>query len=88
VLRTITVRCNDESIMEPVLSRVVREHPQIYLKSLATTLGENREIDITVTATGSSDTGLERLVEAAMADLQAGLDDLGISYRLKDRGDA
>ena len=88
VLRTIIVRCNDESIMEPVLSRVVREHPEIYLKSLATTLGENREIDITITATGSSDAGLESRVEAALADLQAGLDGLGISYRHKDRKDA
>jgi len=85
VLRTIIVRCNDESIMEPVLTRVVREHPEIYLKSLATTLGENREIDITITATGSSDAVLESLVEAALADLQAGLEALGISYRHKDR---
>jgi len=85
LLRTISVCCNDESIMEPVLSRVVRQHPQIYLKSLATTLGENREIDITVTAIGSSDAGLESLVEAAMEDLQSGLSGLGITFRDKNR---
>jgi len=85
VIRTISVLCNDESIMEPVLSKVVREHPDIYLKSLATTLGENREIDITITATGSSDAGLENLVEAAMNDLRAGLSGLGIVYRDKER---
>lgn len=85
VIRTISVLCNDESIMEPVLSRVVREHPEIYLKSLATTLGENREIDITITATGSRDAGLEKLVEAAMNDLQSGLSGLGIVYRDKER---
>lgn len=83
VLRTITVRSNDESIMEPVLSRTVHDHPQIYLKSLATTLGENREIDITITATGSESTGLEELVDAAVDDLQAGLDRLGIAWREK-----
>lgn len=87
VLRAISVHCNDESIMEPVLSRVVREHPEIYLKSLATTLGENREIDITITATGSEGAGLERLVEAAMDDLQAGLVRLGIAFREKGKAD-
>jgi molybdenum cofactor synthesis domain-containing protein len=85
VIRTISVLCNDESIMEPVLSRVVREHPEIYLKSLATTLGENREIDITITASGSSDKGLEKLVEAALSDLREGLSGLGIVYREKER---
>jgi molybdenum cofactor synthesis domain-containing protein len=85
VTRTIAVLCNDESVMEPVLSRVVRDHPEIYQKSLATTLGENREIDITITATGSSDAGLEKLVEDAMNDLQTGLTGLGIVYREKER---
>jgi molybdenum cofactor synthesis domain-containing protein len=85
VIRTISVLCNDESIMEPVLSKVVREHQEIYLKSLATTLGENREIDITITAIGRSDAGLENLVETAMNDLQVGLSGLGIIYRDKAR---
>lgn len=85
VLCTISVLCNDESIMEPVLSRVAREHPHIYLKSLATTLGENREIDITLTAVGSSDADLAERVAAALHDLQAGLTALGIGYREKER---
>jgi len=85
VIRTISVICNDESIMEPALSRVVREHPEVYLKSLATTLGESREIDITITAIGSSDAGLENMVEAAMNDLRAGLSGLGIVYRDRER---
>jgi molybdenum cofactor synthesis domain-containing protein len=85
VLRTISVLCNDESLMEPVLSRIVREHPHIYLKSLATTLGENREIDITLTATGDDLPELAALVEAARQELAQGLDDLGIGHREKDR---
>jgi molybdenum cofactor synthesis domain-containing protein len=85
ILRTIIVRCNDESVMEPVLSRTVRDHPQIYLKSLATTLGENREIDVTVTAVGCDDAGLESLVTAAMDDLKSGIEQLGITWRNKER---
>lgn len=37
--RTLTVRCNDESIMVPALSRVIADYPQVYIKSLARELG-------------------------------------------------
>lgn len=83
VLCTITVACNDESIMEPVLSRSVNNHPNIYIKSLARTLGESREIDITLTSVGYDLPTLNSLLEAALKELQQGLDDLGICYRKK-----
>lgn len=88
VLCTITVACNDESIMEPVLSRVVNNHPSIYIKSLARTLGESREIDITLTSVGNDLPTLNSLLEAAVEELQQGLDDLGISHREKQGGAA
>lgn len=84
VLCTITVACNDESIMEPVLSRVVNHHPNIYIKSLARTLGESREIDIHLTSVGDDLPTLNSLLEAALDELQQGLDDLGISHREKE----
>lgn len=83
VTRTITVQSNDESVMEPVLSRVVREHPSIYIKSLARTLGESREIDITLTTVGDDRDHLVDLLSSALEDLQEGLDFLGIKYREK-----
>ena len=88
VLCTITVASNDESIMEPVLSRVVNNHPDIYIKSLARTLGEAREIDITLTGVGDDLSNLNSLLEAALVELQQGLDDLGISHRQKEGNDA
>ena len=87
VSRTITVACNDESLMEPVLSRVVVDHPSIYIKSLARTLGEAREIDITLTTVGSDRSVLDPLVAAAVRDLQEGLDALGIGHRENERTD-
>jgi molybdenum cofactor synthesis domain-containing protein len=81
---TIIVACNDESIMEPVLSRVVNNHPSIYIKSLARTLGEAREIDITLTSVGDDLSTLNTLLTAARQELQQGLTDLGISHRRKD----
>lgn len=83
VAHTITVASNDESVMEPVLSRVVRDHPDIYIKSLARTLGETREIDITLTAVGSDRALLDRLLAAALHDLREGLTALGIGHRDK-----
>lgn len=83
VMRTITVQCNDESLMEPVLSRVAADHPGIYIKSLATTLGEMRDLDIILTAVGSERPALDTLLEAATRDLAEGLAILGIGHREK-----
>ncbi len=83
-MRTITVQCNDESLMEPVLSRVAGDHPGIYIKSLATTLGEMRDLDIILTAVGSERSALDTLLEAAVNDLTAGLTALSIGHREKE----
>ncbi len=79
--RALTVRCNDESILEPVLSRVVPDHPRVYIKSLATTVGENSDLDITLTVTGGEEAERERLLLAAYEDLRVGLDGIGIAHR-------
>jgi molybdenum cofactor synthesis domain-containing protein len=84
-MRTITVASNDESIFEPVLSRVAHDHPGIYIKSLATTLGERRDIDIILTAVGSERPAINALLAAAVADLSAGLTNLGIGHREKEQ---
>jgi nicotinamide-nucleotide amidase len=78
VMRAITVRCNDESIMAPVLSRVVPAHPRVYIKSLARTLGETPELDISMTVTGGATDEQEQLLSAAYQELRAGLTSIGI----------
>jgi len=82
--KTICVRCNDESIMEPVLSRVVADHPEVYIKSLATTLGKFPEIDITLTVTGKDADDRTMLIDAALRDLRDGLTAIGIVHRNKE----
>ena len=79
-MHTITVRCNDESVMEPVLSRVVPAHPNVYIKSLARTLGETPELDISFTAVGSDQDSLETLITLAVQDLKDGLTSIGIAH--------
>lgn len=86
LLHTITVQCNDESLMEPVLSRVAQDHPAVYIKSLATTIGENSELDITLNATGQDEAITSLLLRSAMDDLKAGLSGLGIGHRDRTNG--
>lgn len=76
--RAITVRCNDESLLEPVLSRVVPEHPRVYIKSLARTIGETPELDITLTVTGGDEDERVRSLDAAYRVLREGLTQIGI----------
>jgi len=67
-----------------VLSRVANDHPGIYIKSLATTLGEMQDLEIILTATGRQRAALEGLLEAAAVDLREGLTALGIGHREKE----
>lgn len=83
VLHTISVRCNDESLMEPVLTRVVKDHPHVYIKSLATAPGEMPELNITLTCIGKDEAHLKGMLEAALTDLQQGLAAIGIVHRTK-----
>jgi len=78
--RTLTVRCNDESLMVPALSRVVSLHSQVYIKSLARALGEIPELDILFTTTGKEAGECKALVDEAVRELQQGLTALGISH--------
>lgn len=81
VMRTLTVCSNDESLLEPVLSRVAPAHPDVYIKSLATMPGETPALDVTLTAVGPDRAGLEKLVETAASDLRDGFSALGIVCR-------
>jgi nicotinamide-nucleotide amidase len=82
-MHTITVCCNDESVLEPVLSRVVPAHPGVYIKSLATMPGETPELDITLTAVGSDQAALDSLIGSALQDLKEGFGSLGFVCRDK-----
>ncbi|MEA5113852.1 MAG: molybdopterin-binding protein [Geobacteraceae bacterium] len=83
-MRTMTVCCNDESILEPVLSKVAPAHPDVYIKLLATMPGETPELDITLTAVGSDRPALEKLIDGAMWDLKQGIVLLGFDCRVKE----
>jgi nicotinamide-nucleotide amidase len=81
VMHTITVCCNDESVLEPVLSRVVPAHSDVYIKCLATMPGETPELDITLTAVGADRESLKSLIGSALRDLKEGFSSLGFDCR-------
>lgn len=85
-MRTITVLCNDESVLEPALTRVATAHPHVYIKLLATMPGETPQLDVTLTAVGPDKPTLEALLDAALVDLQEGFAALG--YASRNRGSA
>jgi molybdenum cofactor synthesis domain-containing protein len=93
IMRSITVRCNDESVMAPVLSRVVKLHPKVYIKSLANTFDQQHdvnalsrgfgcpEIEITLFTAGTDQRQIDCVIDSALHDLQDGLTSIGIAHR-------
>jgi nicotinamide-nucleotide amidase len=82
--RCVAVTCNDESLLEPVLIRIVEKFPEIYTKSLATTIGENPEMDIIMTISGIGEKKM--ILENAFQELCDGIVGLGFSITKKSKG--
>jgi molybdenum cofactor synthesis domain-containing protein len=78
--RTLCVRCNDESMLNSVLTRVVSRHPDVYIKSLATTVGETPELNISLSVTGGNGSERSMPLNAAWEELRQGLAELGIVF--------
>ncbi len=81
VSRCVAVTCNDESLLEPVLIDIVKKYPDIYTKSLATTIGENPEMDIIMTLSGIGEKQV--IIEKAFQELCDGIVRLGFSITKK-----
>jgi len=75
--RSLMVTCSDESQLEPLLSRITHDYPDIYTKSLATTIGETPELEIIMTIAGIGEK--ERRLAMALEELSKGIVALGFS---------
>ncbi|MEX2557167.1 MAG: competence/damage-inducible protein A [Actinomycetota bacterium] len=76
---TVTLDLRDESSIAEMLRGLQSRHPEVYVKSRAKGFEDGEEVRVTLTAAGPDDAAARRLVEAAFADLQAGLDELRIA---------
>jgi len=81
VERVLAAECDDESMLAPIVNRVATGHPHIYVKSWARPFGETRWLKITLSASGTDRATLEMLLDAALADLEAGLAGADIPLR-------
>ncbi|MBN1401119.1 MAG: competence/damage-inducible protein A [Anaerolineae bacterium] len=69
------VQCVDESMLAPVLQRVVPEHPDVYIKSRAKRLGEDPQFRITLSSRGRDQQSVKEAVSAAWNDLRRALEE-------------
>jgi molybdenum cofactor synthesis domain-containing protein len=90
--RRVTVDCGDESVLAPVLERVVDRHPAVYVKSRARRLGVDMTFDITLSLSGRSTAAITGPLSAAVDDLVRALGAAGLRVLAVDgaaaRGDA
>ncbi|WP_458777880.1 competence/damage-inducible protein A [Desulforhopalus sp. 52FAK] len=79
--KCVGVTCNDESLLEPILIDIVKRYPDIYTKSLATTIGENPEMDIIMTISGIGEK--QAMIEKGFQELCNGIVELGFAIHIK-----
>jgi molybdenum cofactor synthesis domain-containing protein len=68
--RTITTRLGDESQLGEILDKVMREVPDVYLKSRPTRFGEDVRLAVTLTATGDDADEVEGRIQAAVSEIE------------------
>jgi molybdenum cofactor synthesis domain-containing protein len=65
------VKYNDESILAPILKKVVEGNPETYVKSHVGAFGPEVEIKVTLSAAGTDMAEAKGRVEAALSDLKS-----------------
>lgn len=76
---TVTLDLRDESAIADMLRGIQERHARVYVKSRAKGFEGGEEVRVTMTAAASDDAEAREHVEAAFADLRAGLEKLGIA---------
>ena len=76
--REITVACGDESVLAPVLRKVVAAHPEVYIKSRANRFGKDVRFRIIISASAKTPEDASALVTRASDELTATLRESGI----------
>jgi len=77
--QVVVVECGDESVLAPVVDRLARQHPRVYIKSRAKAFGPGVRLKVTFSASGNEKEEVEALLEEALADFRRELEVIGIS---------
>lgn len=86
--RAAEVRCGDESALAPLLAKVSRLHPGVYLKSHPRRFGRDIRMVVTFSARGASPDDADRLVDATWRTLRERLKSAGMRATAKRAGAA
>jgi molybdopterin-biosynthesis enzyme MoeA-like protein len=76
--RELTVRCGDESVLAPILRRVAAAHTDVYIKSRASSFGQDVRFRIMISASAESAASASRMIERAAADIARSFAEAGI----------
>jgi molybdopterin-biosynthesis enzyme MoeA-like protein len=83
----ILVECGDESQLAPSLRQVAAAHPEVYIKSRASTFGPAVRFRIMTSATATTAAGAEAKIQQAVGELIRVLAQAGIQT-LRSKSDA
>jgi molybdopterin-biosynthesis enzyme MoeA-like protein len=76
--RAVLLHCPDESVIAADLERIVKAHPEVYIKSRAERFGPDVKLRVTFSATGQDPEDVEQAIAAAMDDFRAAMKTLGL----------
>jgi molybdopterin-biosynthesis enzyme MoeA-like protein len=75
----VAVRCGDESTLAPIVNKVAKDNPDVYVKSVAPAFRPEKKIPIILSLAGSDQGQVEAAIEKALGDLKRALADAAIS---------
>jgi molybdenum cofactor synthesis domain-containing protein len=76
--REVIVECGDESVLAPVLRRVVAAHPDVYVKSRASHFGSDVSFRVVISASAPTLTEADAIIQRASEELTRALQAAGV----------
>ena len=77
--KMVFVDCKDESLLAPILKKITRAHPQVYIKSRAKVFGPEVKIKVTLSSAGRDRDEVEGAINEALKDLTRSLSSSGLA---------
>lgn len=77
--KMVTVHCGDESILAPVVNKVAKDNPDVYVKSMAPAFNLDKKMPIILSLAGSDQGEVEATIAKALGELKRALAEAGIS---------
>jgi molybdenum cofactor synthesis domain-containing protein len=77
--KRLIVHCGDESVLAPIVSKVAKDNPDVYIKSMAKPFHPEKKMPIILSLAGSDQGEVEAAIDKALGELKRALAEAGIS---------